>query len=180
MSNQNKIVQWAKAIIDEDNWLVIDTETTGLDCDDEVIQLAIVDMDKNVLFQSKFEPTIPVSAGALKIHGLSDEALSGQPRFVDCYPQIVNLLNGKNIVGYNIAFDLRILDQTCEKYGLPQIDVLSSECAMAAFSEYYGDWSDYHQSYTWKSLVLGNAHEASADALGTVDVIKALAEVNND
>jgi DNA polymerase III epsilon subunit-like protein len=48
-------------------------DDAGLEAHDEVIQLAIVDMQGNVLLQSLVRPTIPVGTEARAIHGITNE-----------------------------------------------------------------------------------------------------------
>lgn len=58
---------------------------------------------------------------------------------------------------------------------------------MELFAPIYGDWSEYHQSFTWKSLGVaaahygytwpdGAAHDALADCRATLHVWKSMVE----
>jgi hypothetical protein len=66
-------ITWARRVVEEGEALILDTETTGLEAHDEVIQLAIVDMRGNVILQSLVRPTVPVGTEARTIHGITDE-----------------------------------------------------------------------------------------------------------
>jgi exonuclease I len=55
---------------------------------------------------------------------------------------------------------------------------------MESFAEHYGQWHDYFQSYTWQRLStatkyyrfkVSNAHNALADAISTLEVIRHMA-----
>src|SRR5207249_12089207 len=50
------VITWARQVVEESETLILDTETTGLDDDDEVIQLAIIDMQGNVLLDTLAKP----------------------------------------------------------------------------------------------------------------------------
>ena len=54
-------------LLDIDNFIVIDTETTGMTADDEVIELAVVDMDGTVLYDSTFCPVTEVIVNVIYI-----------------------------------------------------------------------------------------------------------------
>ena len=46
------------------NFVFLDTETTGLDDDAELVEIAVVDATGAVLFESYCRPTVPVDPGA--------------------------------------------------------------------------------------------------------------------
>ena len=183
ISTYNRAIEWARNVLDSDT-LILDTETTGLNGTDEVIQLAIVDLRGTVLFESLFKPTQAVSTRAARIHGIETNNLINAPDFNVRYKTIYDILEDHYVIAYNRAFDQRLLDQTCKRYRLPEFDVVSWGCAMQVFSQFYGDWSKYHGSYKWQSLgeaagyfgvIVQDSHEAAADCLTTLGVIRGMA-----
>lgn len=72
-NTRQEVITWARRVVAEGEALILDTETTGLEAHDEVIQLAIVDMRGNVVLQSLVRPTVPVGTEARAIHGITDE-----------------------------------------------------------------------------------------------------------
>ena len=109
-------------MVEEGETLILDTETTGLDAHDEVIQLAIVDMQGNVLLHTLVRPTVPVGTEARAIHGITDEVLAEAPYFAQLYDTIAGLLGNRSVLAYHADFDRRLLAQTCAKYGLPPLE----------------------------------------------------------
>jgi DNA polymerase-3 subunit epsilon len=101
--------------------------------------------------------------------------------------RLANALNGKHVVIYNADYDVRLLYQSTSAAGL-RMDwrqVARFWCAMLPFSEIYGDWNDYHQSYTWQKLEtaaryygieVADAHSALGDCLMTLAVVQAMAQ----
>jgi DNA polymerase III epsilon subunit-like protein len=61
--------------------LVLDTETTGLGNSYEIIELAVVNPEGEVLFQSLIKPTVPVYEGARKVHQITDDMLANATSF---------------------------------------------------------------------------------------------------
>ncbi|MBR9829321.1 MAG: 3'-5' exonuclease, partial [Oceanospirillales bacterium] len=57
----------------------LDTETTGLDDDAQMVEIAVVDENGSVLFESYCRPTVPVDPGAQAVHGIGSEVLAGAP-----------------------------------------------------------------------------------------------------
>ena len=88
---------------------------------------------------------------------------------------------------YNGNFDIRILEQTACKYQL-EFPVNFEEqmfCVMEWYSEIWGDFNDYHQSYVWQKLTSAcrqqnvetselTAHDALSDCIMTQRLISTL------
>jgi DNA polymerase III epsilon subunit-like protein len=60
---QAKVCAWAHAYLHQsERWAVLDTETTGLSSQDEVIELALVDASGAVLFSSLIQTQDPAAS----------------------------------------------------------------------------------------------------------------------
>src|SRR5579875_209184 len=182
---QARVCAWAKAYLQAGDFVVLDSETTGLGDRDEVIELALVHSSGTVLFSSLIQPQDPQRPDlATHIHGITAQMLATAPCFPDVWPTIAAILRRfRRVLVYNADFDFRLLTATATRYGL-RVPGGAWECLMEQYAVYYGDWSSYHQSYTWQSLDMacadlavsvGEAHRASADALSALGVLKALA-----
>ena len=60
--------------------MFLDIEITGLGDNAQAIEIAIVDGDGVVIFESYCRPTVPVEPDAQAIHGISTEKLAEAPR----------------------------------------------------------------------------------------------------
>lgn len=120
------------------NYVVLDTETTGFARYDEVIQLSIVDLNGEVLFDSYFNPTVKSHPEALKVHKLTHEFLSDKPKFQEKWEEIQQLLTGKIIIIHNELFDRRLLSQTCRRYSLSSEAEFETCCSMRYFQRRLG------------------------------------------
>jgi DNA polymerase III subunit epsilon len=166
-------VTWARSILSDPDAVVIDTETTGLDSDDEIVEIAICNLQRQPLFQSLVKPTKEVSIGAFNCHGISQELLSDAPTFPEVYDRVEITLRNKLILGWNIHFDLKRILYCCSLYG-QKISNFSGVCdVMNIYAEWFGDYSDYHKSYRWQPL--NGGHRAMADCLAVVDRINTMA-----
>ena len=141
-----KIVSGAKGIY-------LDVETTGLDWDDEVIEIAVLDEDGEVLLNSLIRPTSRASINkeAKKTHKISKRMLKKAPTWEAIYPQLKELLDGKVIRTYNAEFDQRLLEQTCKAWDLP-IFTNQFVCIMKAYSLHAGHFKDRSRDYKWWKL----------------------------
>ena len=121
-----------------DEYVVLDTETTGFAKCDEVIQLSIVDMNNKILFNSYFKPTVESHPRALEVHKLTNQFLADKPKFSEKWEEIAKLLENKIIIIHNEMFDIRLLNQTCERYGIKTNINLNTCCSMRYFEREMG------------------------------------------
>jgi DNA polymerase III epsilon subunit-like protein len=185
---RQEVIKWACQAVEESETLILDTETTGLDDNDEVIQLAIIDMHGNVLLHTLVRPTVPVGTEARSIHGITDEVLAQAPSFSNLYETIAVLLGNRSVLAYNADFDRRILAQTCAKYGLPPFEVAAWDCVMERYARF---WGEHSQAGHYKPQSLSTAcmqqgidvqghHDAVKDCLLTLALIKAVAVAEDE
>lgn len=137
------------------NAVFLDTETTGLGPGDEIIEIAVVDHRGAVLLNTLLSPTVPVSTGAIEVHGIQDADLVRAPTFPDILPQLAAALHDRIVVIYNADFDIAMLEQTARAYGLPDdITTLFSaagyHCAMLHYANYWKERGRY--GYRWQKL----------------------------
>lgn len=172
-------------------YVVLDTETTGLYDDAQIVQIAIVDDYSNVLLDTLVKPTIAIPMDATRIHGITNEMVQNAPGWDQVVGLVFDILSQANaLIIYNADYDLRIIDQSCAAIELDTDDLWTRQpptfCAMNRFAEIYGEWNDYHQSYRWQkletaaryyNLPVSNAHTALGDCLMTRAVSKKMAGV---
>jgi DNA polymerase-3 subunit epsilon len=182
------VITWARQAVEESETLILDTETTGLDANDEVIQLAMVDMHGNVLLHTFVRPTVPVGTEARAIHGITDEVLAEAPYFSNLHDALTLLLGNRSVLAYNADFDRRLLAQTCAKYGLPPLEVAEWDCVMERYARFWGEHSDTGQpkpqslshACAQQGINVHGHHEAVHDCLLTLELIKAMAVADED
>ena len=175
--DKNIAIQWARTILSNpDRYLILDSETTGLGKKDIIIQLGILNLDNQVIYNSFIRPTSrkTISMEATAVHGLTMETLKDAHTFKEVYPEIKNLIREKEFVIYNAKFDTRMLTQTAVLEGIKDDFKVIAQCAMLAYSMFVGDWSDYHSNYKYQKLK-GGDHSAIGDCKATLDVIKKMA-----
>jgi DNA polymerase III subunit epsilon len=152
----------------------LDTETTGLGPDAEVVEIAIVDSAGATLFESLVRPSRPIPPDATGIHGITTAMVSGAPDWRSVWPSVEPLLAGRRIAIYNAEFDLRMMRLAHRRASLNW--TLPEElftCLMELYAEFRGDWNPIRRSYRWHSLdaagqhcalPLTNSHRAAQDA----------------
>lgn len=165
---------------------ILDTETTGLDSEAEIVEISIIDQDGAVIFNSLVRPKFPIPTDATKIHGITNDMVLCAPTWNEIHDEVCRIVASKKLVIYNADYDMRLMAQTAAQYGLsPVVASNGVACAMLTYAEFYGDWNESKQSYRWQKLTNaaaqqcveadGAAHRALADVKMTLGVIKSMA-----
>ena len=152
-------MKWAREqILAPDEWLILDTETTDLDSA-EIVEIAIINPLEERLLNTLVRPAIPIPAEATEIHGITDEDVKDAPSFPEIYSSIAEVLKDKQVLIYNSAFDIKILNYCCKLHGLPILNLQQrSECLMEWAAQWKGDWSNYYKDYRY--VPLNGGHRA--------------------
>lgn len=165
------------------DWLVLDTETTGLGNGDEVISVAVVSATGEVLFSEMVRPTQRIHPKASAVNGLTDQMVAAALPFAEVYPRLAEVLAGRLVLAYNAEFDQRMLRQTCERYGLPVIQA-EWDCVMELYAAARNRWSR-RNGFVWcklgeacwsEGVQVTGFHEACTDAQATRMLVLAVGE----
>lgn len=177
--DRNSSIIWSRAILESD-YIIMDTETTGL-YDAEIVELAIIDLSGNVLLNTRINPVNGAKLyekrngiAAVDVHGITIEALQEAPTFPETYEAIKAVLQYKDLLIYNFAYDSPLLNHVCRLHQLDEIEIRYSDCVMNIYAKFYGRWNNYFESYTWQPLPSGD-HSALGDCRATLALIKRMA-----
>lgn len=181
-AHRRRVQQWAQDLMNR-RFYVLDTETTGLGRQDEIVQIGIVDQDDKPVMDELIKPTIPIPPGASKVHGIYDSDVEDAPNFKDIYTELSKLLAGQMVIAYNMTFDRRMMRQSGAEYELNW-----GKCAMIQYAQYRGQRRKGWRSYKWhrlgsavaqEGLQVKDAHNALGDARMTLALIQKMAEENS-
>lgn len=172
----NEVIAGANQILKQkDDFLILDTETTGLGKNDVVIQMGIIDLDGNVIYDQLIKPSRfkRIPAEAVEIHRISYKMLEEKPFFKDIKDEFYRIINGKQILIYNSEFDLRLLKQTC-KADEVEFKNIETFCVVKAYSMFVGEWDERFNEYKYQKLE-GGDHSAIGDCRATLNILKKMA-----
>lgn len=183
LSDKERAIRRAKELMTR-KFIIFDTETTGFNDDDEIIQIAIINETGETVLKSYIKPTKPITNS--QYHGITDEMVKNAPTYPEIHAKLAEAMNGNLWLAYNAEYDERVLHQVNRKHNIP--DPLGSsrtECIMLLYADFYGDWNSYHGNNRWQKLSEamsqcglkwdGEAHDAEADCKATLAVLKAMA-----
>lgn len=110
--------------------VILDVETTGTDpARDQVIELCVqFGLDgaagPGTSQVWRLRPSCPIHPGAQAVHGISMEDLAGCPGFAEVAREIREVIDGARVlIGYNLAFDIEMLQAEFLRNGGPPVDV---------------------------------------------------------
>jgi DNA polymerase-3 subunit epsilon len=107
--------------------IVLDTETTGLEPAEghRVIEIACVELfDRRPTgrnFHRYLNPDREIDAGAIQVHGLTTDFLADKPRFADVADELVEFVEGAEVLIHNAPFDVGFLDAEFALIGRPAL-----------------------------------------------------------
>lgn len=136
------------------NPLFVDTETTGLEDDAEIVSIAVVDAAGNALLDTFVKPSQPIPPEATAIHGITNEMVEHAQTFAQLFPALSATLRDRTLILWNADFDSRMIRQSARTAGI-QDGRINAECAMELYAPFYGDWDKRRDTYRWQTL--GNA-----------------------
>ncbi len=172
-------VRWAQDLAARQDWVVVDTETTGTRHLDEVVQVAVLDSGGETLLSTLLRPAQSIPVEVVRIHGITDARVASAPAFAEVRHELQALVAGKTVIAYNAEFDSRLLTQTAFRHRVPVLNA-RWECAMKRYSAFVGRWSERYGNYAYvalprKGALAGQLHDALADCQATRELILEMA-----
>jgi DNA polymerase III subunit epsilon len=121
--------------------IVLDTETTGLSAEagDRIIEIGCVELVARKLTGNNkhwyLNPERDSHEDALKVHGISNEFLRDKPKFSAIAEELLEYVDGAEIIIHNAAFDIGFLNKELDLLGRPaftrQVAKVTDTLAMA-------------------------------------------------
>lgn len=160
--------------------VVLDTETTGFSqYNDRIIEFGAIKLINGREVDSMsvlMNPQIPIPSSSSCVHGIVDSMVADKPTEQYYAPKIAEFISGADlIVGHNVAFDIRFLEQMFMRNGLvfnyKYLDTLK-------FSKKIFNRAPNHKLTTlaeYLGIEIKDAHRALADVETTVWLLRHLA-----
>ncbi|PKM12087.1 MAG: DNA polymerase III subunit epsilon [Gammaproteobacteria bacterium HGW-Gammaproteobacteria-3] len=96
--------------------IVLDTETTGINPQEghKIIEIGCVELVKRRLtgrhFHSYINPERVIDAGAIEVHGITNEFLFDKPLFADVVDDFIGFIRGAQLIIHNAPFDVGFIN----------------------------------------------------------------------
>lgn len=164
----------------EEGFLVLDLETTGLPAPDvAIVEVAIINHEGEILMNTLVNPECRIPILASDVNGIYDEDVAEAANFAAVYPELAEILQGKNVVAYNHEFEMAIFDIVCGRMELPNFADTTWHCAMRAYSDYRRQRKFYRltKACQQEGIVVADAHRALGDCLMTLQLMRKMAGI---
>ena len=115
--------------------IIFDTETTGLNKEDKIIQIGAIIIDSGTkkvidIYDDLFSCDVPINIDAMATHGIREEYIKDKDSFKDSkFLKTINTLNNEEnfLIAHNLDFDLSMLEKYDFQNNFQLIDTL--QCA---------------------------------------------------
>jgi DNA polymerase-3 subunit epsilon len=177
IGSREDAIRWARSLLSGAEFVILDSETTGLGTPIDFVEVGVVSCRGVPLFDSLINPSCPIESGASRVHGHTAESLASQRRFHEIYADLLDVLWDKRVVVYNASYDRRVWDAAVGRLGARVAlvgELAPWECVMRAFAAYVGERSK-RGGYKNQKLP-GGDHTALGDARATLGLIERMAE----
>jgi DNA polymerase-3 subunit epsilon len=109
--------------------IVLDTETTGLSTAQghRIIEVGCIELDNRRFTGREYHrfvnPERDIDEGAQRVHGISSADLEGQPVFADIAEELLEFLNGAELVIHNADFDVGFIEHELKLMKHPRASI---------------------------------------------------------
>ena len=161
---------------------VIDTETTGIDADARIVEIAAVVVrggEVTSRWCRRLNPGIPIPEGASAVHGIHDADVADAPLFGDVAGELAQFVAACHPAAFNAPFDRRIIGADCGRFPAvaPPIDldmVWLDPLVWAWHVDKYQRGKKLSDVAQRRGISIAGAHGALADCEMAVAVMFAL------
>jgi DNA polymerase-3 subunit epsilon len=159
--------------------VVLDVESTGKErATDQIVELCLrLGLGDGAESRTwRIRPSIAIHPEATAVHGITAAAVAGCPLFPEGAPEFLPLLTEADvIVGYNVAFDLDMLQAELVRAKFPPLDLTGKQIIDVLRLWHHVEPRTLvaaHRKFCGAELV--DAHQAEADVAATARVLSAM------
>ena len=178
-------------MLDREDVLIFDTETTGFAKWSEIVEISIIDTRGDVRLSNVVMPRGAVLEDVVNVHGLTKERLAEMdaPQWTDVFKKVQAVLGDAQVLAaYNFAFDRRMIEQTNRKNCTgfdPHLTMPSTCCIMREYRRFASlgladvkppsseNLSEVYTALTGEEP--SDEHRALPDCLATLEVMRVMA-----
>ena len=152
--------------IDLERLVIFDLETTGLEVDCRIVQIAMIRGER--IFQSLVNPQMPIPPETIAIHRITDEDVAGAPKFEEIADEVLAFIEDSVLSGFNIRkFDVPVLKREVIWAGrkfpaLPMLDLFELNQKMNPRTLAW-----FYEHYSGTPMDRNEAHDAVYDCTCT-------------
>ena len=154
-------------------YVVLDTETTGLFKNARVIEIGIIAFNEQEILEEWSTLLNPIrDIGPTQIHGITPTMVSLAPEFGQISNDLARLLNNRILIAHNASFDIRMLTAEFARIGV-DFNPGKAFCTMIAARNNLPSGTDkLTDACSYLGIEVTNAHSALGDARMTLELFR--------
>ena len=156
-------------------FVVVDTETTGLNSYDEVVQVGILSPDGTIIMDELVKPTRQIPIEAQMIHGITNQMVEDKRTIAQLEPRLRACLEGHIVVAYNADFDMRMLWQSLQIHSPESawLEMLTWVDVMKPYANFRGGkWQRLANACAQLGIPVVDDHSAIGDCRLTLAILQ--------
>lgn len=166
--------------LDEEIFICIDCESTGLDPEnDRIIEVAAARFTFHEIlqqFETLVDPECQIPETSQEIHKISQEMIAGKPKIRDVLPRLLEMIHGHIIVGHGIGFDVALIAKEAERAQIPTKIKAQPLIDTLRLARLYGESpvNSLERLRQHFNIQPEGAHRAMSDVIVNIEVFKHL------
>ncbi len=174
---RGKVDAAIRNLLERDDVLILDTETTGTGKRAEVIEVSVINTKGETLLDTLVKPKIlTMNPFAGRVHGITLGMLADAPTWPTILPALADLADRRTVLAWNAPFDARMLRGSSALWGLSHPSWLFV-CAMRLYARKHATRSrGLHKAVADEGLThlfdLHKSHRALGDVTFVLEVLK--------
>jgi len=171
-----------KRTIDDEVFICLDCESTGLDPEkDRIIEVAAVKFTLNQTIdqiESLIDPGCSIPEESIKVHNITEEMVKGKPTAKEFLPKLFDFVGDHVIVGHSIDFDIGLLYHTAMRKGIETSIRSNPLIDTVRLARHYGESPSNKLETLRKHFNIEDegAHRAMSDVLVNIEVFRFLSK----
>ena len=90
-------IEYCRKLLTRDDWIILDLETTGLNpYADEIVEICIIDHQRNPLLNTLINPQKPIPQEASDIHNITDNMIVNAPKIQEIWNVLKTIIKSHN------------------------------------------------------------------------------------
>lgn len=184
INDQKEIITNLKEVVDPDDFVVFDLETTGLSSKNDMItEIGAVRVKNGQVvetFSQLVNPQIPIPPKITELTGITNEMVAGMPTIESVIKRFKEFFKDSILVAHNASFDIGFIREKLKAYNItfnnPVLDTL--ELSRAVFTGLKSHKLNIVAKHLDVSLL--NHHRAVDDATATAEIMIKTFKILND
>ncbi len=167
--------------IDEDIFICIDCEATGLDADkDRIIEIAIVKFRGETILESAewlVNPECEIPETSIAIHNITPDMVKDAPKESEILAEVLRIAGNHIVVGHGISFDIALVVNAAKRSGIHCTLQHNRTIDTLRMARLYGEsktnsLNNLRQHF---NVTAEGAHRAMSDVIVNIEVFRHLA-----